>query len=64
MNQEQQGSTREFDGVYYSLTDYAGLGRRLLILLIDGPALFLALAVMAGTYATVAPAPGHANNNI
>ena|SRR2546426_3436020 len=60
MNQEQQGSTREFDGVYYSLTDYAGLGRRLLILLIDGPALFLALAVMAGTYATVAPAPGHA----
>ncbi len=60
MNEEQRTSARELDGVYYCMADYAGLGRRLLILLIDGAVLFLALAVIVGTYPMVAPALGHA----
>ena len=59
MNQDRRGLTRELDGVYYSPDDYAGLGRRLLILLIDGAVLFLAIAAMVGTYASVAPALGY-----
>jgi uncharacterized RDD family membrane protein YckC len=37
----------QLEGVYYALHDYAGLGRRLLILIIDGGILFMVfLAVM------------------
>jgi uncharacterized RDD family membrane protein YckC len=40
----------QIEGVYYSLADYAGLGRRLLILTIDGVLLFLAFITLLALY--------------
>ena len=40
----------QLEGVYYSLADYAGFGRRLLILTIDGVLLFLAFIILLALY--------------
>ena len=49
MTSEGAQPARE-EGVYYALRDYAGLGRRLLVLVIDGSVLSLYLVGLLATY--------------
>src|SRR6185503_14789798 len=55
MNQTPKRSTGDLAGVYYRTTDYAGLGRRLLVALVDTVVLLCALFTLVLVRGSLAP---------